>query len=125
MKINFEEFEVIRPMSRRQNRQVVSVFADGGFAVNEELVKAMNTNHFEIYLDKKDCSRLLLVPDGKIITDMGKNNRIKNYAIAERLSKKKIKFPVYYIGEWSEENKCWIGELSITNPNKAGGKIKK
>lgn len=125
MKINFEEFEVIEPIRRKQNKQVVSVFGDGYFAVNEELVKALKTNHFEIHLDKKDCSRLLLVPNGKIITAMGKNNRIKNYAIAEKLTKKKIKFPVYYIGEWNEENQCWIGELSVTNPNKSGGKIKK
>lgn len=125
MKINFEEFEVIEPIRKKQKKQVISIFENGDFAVNDELVKALKTNRFEIHLYKKDCSMLLLDPNGKIITDMGKNNRIKNYAITEKLIKKKTKFPVYYIGEWSEENKCWVGELSVTNPNKSGGKIKK
>lgn len=125
MKINLEEFEVIEPKRKKQNRQVISVFEDGSFSVNEELVKALKTNKFEIHLHKKDCNMLLLNPNGKIITDMGKNNRIKNYAILERLKRQKVKFPIYYVGEWNEENQCWIGELSVTNPNKAGGKIKK
>lgn len=68
---------------------------------------------------------MLLVTNRKILTDMGKSNRIKNYAISDRLIRKKVKFPAYYVGEWSEENKCWLGELVVSNPNKAGVKIKK
>ncbi|HKM22940.1 MAG TPA: hypothetical protein VJZ01_12975 [Lachnospiraceae bacterium] len=44
MRIDFEEFEVIVPVTRKKGRQVVSVFEDGSFAVNGELVKAMKTN---------------------------------------------------------------------------------
>lgn len=44
MKINLEEFEVIEPKRKKQNRQVISVFEDGSFSVNEELVKALKTN---------------------------------------------------------------------------------
>lgn len=68
---------------------------------------------------------MLLVTNRKILTDMGKSNRIKNYAISDRLIRKKVKFPAYYVGEWSEENKSWLGELVVSNPNKAGVKIKK
>ncbi len=125
MKIDFDDFEVIIPELRKPMKQVVSVFEDGSLSVNEALVKGLKTNQFEIRLDKKEQSKMLLIPNGKEITDMGKNNRIKNYAIVKRLEKKKIKFPIYYVGDWDEESKCWIGELSLTNPNKSAVKIKK
>lgn len=125
MKINFDEFEVIVPVTRKQSKQVVSVFADGSFSVNGELVKVMKTNQFEVYLDKKDYCRMLLVPGGKIITDMGKNNRIKNYAISEKLTQKKVTFPAYYSGRWDDDNKCWIGDLVRSNPNKTRISVKK
>lgn len=125
MRINLEEFEVIAPIKKKKNKQVVSVFGDGVFAVNKEVIQVMKTNCFEIYLDRKDCSRMLLVPNGEVVTDMGKTYRIKNYGIAERLSKKRIKLPAYYVGSWNEESECWVGELSVLNPNKSGGRIKK
>ena len=102
MKINFEEFEVITPKKRKKAAQIVSVYSNGGLTVNEELVKAVKTSAFEIRLDAKDCGRILLIPGGSVITDMGKTHRMKNYAVMEKLAKKKIKFPVYYVGEWNE-----------------------
>lgn len=89
------------------------------------MVQVMKTNCFEIHLDRKDCTRILLVPNGRVLTDMGKTYRIENYGIAERLSERKIKFPAYYVGDWDEESGCWIGELSALNPNRTSGRIKK
>ena len=53
MKINFEEFEVIEPIRKKQKKQVISIFENGDFAVNDELVKALKTNRFEIHLYKR------------------------------------------------------------------------
>ena len=87
------------------------------------MAKALKTNRFEIRI-KPDCSRILLIPDGKILIDMGKNNRTKNYAIIEKLTKQKVKFPIYYVG-CLDENQNWIGELVTKNPNKHVGKVMK
>ena len=125
VKINFEEFEVVEPKTWKKDAQIVSIYGNGGMAVNEELIRAVKTNCFEIRLDSRDCGRMLLIPGGSTITNMGKTHRIKNYAVMERLARKKIKFPAYYVGEWSEENQCRIGELSVINPNRSGGRIKK
>jgi len=39
------------------------------------------------------------------------------------LSSKKIKLPAYYVGNWDNENECWIGELVLSNPNKTNKKV--
>lgn len=86
--IDFSEFEVVAPVTRRPTKQVVSIFADGTFAINGELKKHIRANKFEVQI-KKDFSQILLLPEGKVITDMGKNDRIKNYAVREKFMKKK------------------------------------
>ncbi len=122
MKINLDEFEVVRPIARKQVKQVISISNNGDFAINSELRKAIKTSKFEVHI-KKDCTKILLFPNGKEITDVGKNNRIKNYAVLEKLSSKKIKVPAYYVGNWDDENECWIGELVLSNPNKTNKKV--
>lgn len=124
MKINFEEFEVVKPIPRKQAKQVISVFSNGDFAINSELRKTIKSSKFEVHI-KKDCSQILILPNGKEITDVGKNNRIKNYAISEKLEEKKVKFPAYYVGKWDDENECWIGDLVLSNPNKCNKKVTK
>ena len=123
MTVNYNEFEVLVPVTRKQSKQVISIFENGDFVINVELAKALKTNRFEIRI-KPDCSRILLIPDGKILIDMGKNNRTKNYAIIEKLTKQKVKFPIYYVG-CLDENQNWIGELVTKNPNKHVGKVMK
>lgn len=123
MTVNYNEFEVLVPVTRKQSKQVISIFENGDFAINTELAKALKTNRFEIRI-KPDCSRILLIPDGKILIDMGKNNRTKNYAIIEKLTKQKVKFPIYYVG-CLDEKKNWVGELVTKNPNKHVGKVVK
>lgn len=66
---------------------------------------------------KRDCSCLALVKNGDGMVKFGKNGRLKNYELIKKISQKKIKFPVYYIGEWSENEQIWMGELSYNNPN--------
>jgi len=122
MKINFDEFEVVKPIARKQVKQVISISSNGDFAINSELRKAVKTSKFEVHI-KKDCTQILLFPNGKEITDVGNNNRIKNYAVLEKLSSKKIKLPAYYVGNWDNENECWIGELVLSNPNKTNKKV--
>lgn len=122
MKINFDEFDVVKPIARRQINQVISISGNGDFAINGELRKAIKTSKFEVRM-KKDCSQILLVPDGKEITDVGNSNRIKNYAVLERLVSKKVKVPAYYVGNWDDENECWLGELVLANPNKKNKKV--
>lgn len=122
MKINFDEFDVVKPIARRQINQVISISGNGDFAINGELRKAIKTSKFEVRM-KKDCSQILLVPNGKEITDVGNSNRIKNYAVLERLVSKKVKVPAYYVGNWDDENECWLGELVLANPNKKNKKV--
>ncbi len=122
MKINFDEFDVVKPIARRQINQVISISGNGDFTINGELRKAIKTSKFEVRM-KKDCSQILLVPNGKEITDVGNSNRIKNYAVLERLVNKKVKVPAYYVGNWDDENECWLGELVLANPNKKNKKV--
>lgn len=119
-----DDFEVVKPATRKAVKQVVSVLENGDLALNSALCKKLNTNKLEIHI-KKDCSQIVLVPGGKVLLDVTKNNRIKNYIIYEKLEKKKIKFPVYYVGEWDEERAIWMGNLVMTNPNKTIGKVMK
>lgn len=121
VKINFEDFGVIKPVTRKKVKQVVTISNKGDFSINNELRKVIKTSKFEVRI-KKDCSQILLLPDGKEITDVGNHNRMKNYAALEKLMSKKIKIPAYYVGNWSEENGCWIGELVLSNPNRTSKK---
>ena len=122
--LDLSEFEIVKPAIRKDAKQVISIFDNGDLALNSVLSRRLKTNKIEIRI-KKDCSQILLVPEGEVLLDITKNNRIKNYQIYEKLRGKKVKFPVYYIGDWDEENGIWIGELVMTNPNKTKGKVEK
>ena len=104
--INFSDFKVIKPITRKPIKQVISIFEDGNLSINGALRSSIGSNIFEMRI-KNDCSQVALFPDGKIKIDMGKNNRVKNFDIIECLNKKKIKFPVYYLGNWNEDSHVW------------------
>lgn len=123
-KFEMDDFEVVKPATRKAVKQTVSVLENGDLALNSALCKKLNTDKIEIHI-KKDCSQIVLVPGGKVLLDIAKNNRIRNYIIYEKLEKKKIKFPVYYVGEWDEEREIWMGNLVMSNPNKTIGKVVK
>ena len=119
---DLSDFEIVKPAFRKEAKQVISVFDNGDLALNASLRKVLKTNQVEIYI-KKDCSQILLIPEGKVLLDIAKNNRIKNYRVYEKLKDKKMKFPVYYVGEWEEEHNAWLGDLVTINPNKTKGKV--
>ena len=116
--VDLSEFEVVKPAIRKKTKQVVSVLENGDIALNGALVKALNVRMIEIHI-KKDCGQLLLIPDGKEKIDIGKNNRFKNYEIYERLRARKVKLPIYYVGEWNSDKGFWLGDLVSINPNRA------
>ncbi|MBQ8518743.1 MAG: hypothetical protein IJ455_03930 [Agathobacter sp.] len=119
--VNLSDFEIVKPSIRRKTKQVVSVFENGDIAMNEALVKLLNTGAVEIRI-KRDCGQLLLIPNGEERIEIGKNSRFKNYEIYEKLKGRKVKFPVYYVGEWNEENEFWLGDLTTINPNRTVGR---
>ncbi len=119
--VDLSDFEIVEPAIRKEAKQVISIFDNGDLALNSALSKVLKANRVEIRI-KKDCSQILLTPNGTVLLDIAKNNRIKNYTIYEKLKKKKVKFPVYYVGEWNEEKEYWMGDLVMTNPNKTAGK---
>ena len=121
MQVDLSDFEIVKPSIRKKTKQVISVFENGDIAFNEELVKQLDTNACEIRI-KKDCRQLILLPNGTEKLDIGKNSRFKNYEINEKLKRRKIRFPVYYIGEWDDEKEFWLGELSTNNPNRGNSK---
>lgn len=52
MKIDFEEFDVVKPIARKQVKQVISISRKGDFAINGELRKAIKTSKFEVRIKK-------------------------------------------------------------------------
>ena len=115
--VDLSEFEVVRQAVRKKAKQVVSVFETGDVAINDALIKQLKVKELEIRI-KKDCKQLLILPDGEVKLEIGKNSRFKNYDIYEKLKNKRVKFPVYYVGEWDEKNKFWLGDMTAVNPNK-------
>lgn len=116
-KVDLAEFEVIKPSIRKKTKQVISIFENGDVAFNEELVRGMNVKTCEMRI-KKDCSQLIIIPNGEEKIAIGKNFRFKNYEINEKLKQRRIRFPVYYIGVWDDSKEFWLGDLSTNNPNK-------
>lgn len=116
--IDLNEFEIIRPAIRKKTKQVISVFENADISINETLLKTFDDKNIEMRI-KKDCGQLLIIPNGEECIEIGKNNKFKNYEIYERLKKRRVKFPVYYVGEWFEDKKYWLGYLTSVNPNKS------
>lgn len=114
---DFSDFDTIFPSTKKGTKLVVSVFENGTFALNTYLLNYFPQYEAEIKL-KKDCSQLALLKHGMTKINLGKNGRIKNYDISQRIKDKKITFPVYYVGKWDAGNEMWIGNLVTENPNK-------
>ena len=114
---DFADFITVQPSSKRATKMVVSVLPDGTFAVNTPLLKCFSSRHAEVRL-KADGSQMLLIENGVVLLNFGKNGRIKNYNVVAQLQDLNIKLPLYYVGEWNEEKRMWIGNLSPENPNR-------
>ena len=116
-KYDFSDFVTISNLKKRENSLVVSIFQDGTFSLNSSLLQYFPERKVEVKL-KQDCSQLVIIRNGDIRIDLGKNGRIKNYDIVKRLEEQKTKFPVYYVGIWDEGEEIWIGDFTTHNPNK-------
>lgn len=113
---DLSEFEHINASPRESLKMVVSVMADGTIALNGQLLKCIENCEAEIKL-KADSSYLALIKDGIGMVKFGKNGRTKNYELVNKISQKKKKLPVYYVGEWDGKGKVWLGKLIDYNPN--------
>lgn len=112
----FEDFEDVLPISKKESFLVVSVLPNNTLAISSHLLSFFPKKETGIKI-KKDASQLMLIPDGEPKIYLGKNGRTKNYFISKKLQQCHKKTPAYYVGEWDEEKKLWLGYLSATNPN--------
>lgn len=114
---NFEDFEDVLPIPRRNSFLVASVLKDDTLCINSHLLSFFPNKIAGIKI-KKDASQLILIPNGEPSIQLGKNGRTKNYYLSQKLAQCHKKLPVYYVGEWDDEKNYWVGVLSLTNPNK-------
>lgn len=122
-KYDFSDFEIIEPSRRKKANMVLSVFEDGTVSANGKLLEHFPEYYTEVRL-KNDGTEIVLLSKGKNRINLGKNGRIKNYDIVQKLKKSKVRMPAYYVGEWDEEEQLWIGKYSGYNPSR-GEKHKK
>lgn len=115
-KYNFDDFETIESCTRKKKELVVSIMTDGTFSLNPKLFEYFPNQKAEIKL-KKDSSEIALLSNGTTLVYLGKNGRTKNYKIVEKMKKNKIKLPVYYVGEWDQDEGVWIGKIAGVHPN--------
>lgn len=120
---DFSDFVTVQPSTKRNVKLVVSVLSDGTFALNTPLRSCFSENRAEVKI-KNDGSQLVLIADGTVNIDFGKNGRTKNYVILEKMHTLKKKLPVYYVGDWNAEHGVWVGNISSANPNKSKKKQK-
>lgn len=113
----FADFEVVDPSTTKSPKEVLSVMSSGTIGVNSTLLKHFKEFCAEIRL-KKDCTEIIMLKNGQVMTNLGKQGRVKNYNLAERLKQANMKFPIYFVGEWNEEKGIWHGEILPYNPNK-------
>lgn len=113
----FDDFEIIDPSTVKSPKEVLSVMSSGTIAMNPVLLKHFEDFSAEIRL-KKDCTEIIMLKYGKVLTNLGKQGRVKNYNLVERLKKANMRFPLYFVGEWDEEKELWHGKAMQYNPNK-------
>lgn len=117
MSFNFEEFEIIKPNSKRQKAMVISILKNGSINFNTRLLEKFPRYELEMRIHK-DGKIILIQEDGNVMIKLNKNGRIQNDNIISALEKSRIKFPAYYIVERNEEEGLWVGRLHYENPNK-------
>lgn len=114
---DFSDFETIEKNIKKELTLVLTIFEDGSFALNSPLLVKFPERRAEIKL-KRDCSQIALLLNGEKKINLGKNGRTKKYYILNRLKEQNKKFPIYYSGEWDENEKIWLGDITDINPNK-------
>lgn len=106
---DFSEFETI-------GNRVLVVSINKSFVLNTPLRKCFPGRKAELRI-KNDCSQIVLLANGEKRLNIMTNGKINNSNIFSLLKQKDIKLPVYYVGEWDDKAKIWIGDLCYENPN--------
>ena len=114
--INWEEFDVIMPKSRKEIKLVATITGNGSIRLNSAMLKALDAQNFEMRL-KKDGKVLAILSSGKQLLSVKKSGEIKNYHIIEKLENLKVNFPAYYVFTYDAKNQAFIGQYSAYNPN--------
>lgn len=123
-KYDFSDFTIIENVTRKEMQEVLSIMENGMIAANSKLLKHFDDGKTEIRI-KGDASEIALLAKGEKKINLGKNGRVKNYQLPDYIKKNRIKLPVYFVGEWDDEEKIWLGHLSQYNPNKGKKHIQK
>lgn len=113
------EYVVNNKKNHKTRALVASVFNDGSFYLNSKLFTLFPSGEIHAKL-KPDGTQLVIFKDCDSENEklhFRKNRKIKNYHLLNLLTQLNISFPVYYVGEWDDEEKLWIGNLSKENPN--------
>lgn len=114
VRTNEDEYWIIQDSTRKNTKGVVSIMQNGDFVLNTTMKKCLEGKNIRIMLKKNGKEmKISLDENGEI--KIGKNGKIKNYDMVNKIEMLKIKFPVYFVGSWTGNE--WIGEYSKSNPN--------
>ena len=116
MIINWKDFEPVPHQSRREQLLYIKVTKDGSFMINSNLLRAIESSGYELHV-AKDGRQLAIRTGEEIDIKLPKTGIVKNYDVVSKLHSKKIKMPVYYVGDKDEDGN-WLGELTYNNPRK-------
>ena len=115
MKINWNEFETILPTANKREMCLVTVHKDGVIVFNSSFMKKISDDaKIEVRLSKN--GKQLVILKGNESIKNPKSGRFVNFNVLDRMKKHKNSFPVFFIMQWNEEEKIWLGNISPFDP---------
>ena len=116
-KYDFDGYKTITESTRKEPELYASITEDGDFRLNEKLCALFPQQKARVIMKPDGSQLVLLFPEDKKETIcFGENGSTKNYHIVKELSDLGKAFPVYYVGDWDEEENIWIGIFTNENP---------
>ena len=118
-KYNFDGYKEIKTSFTKPKELVASVKEDGSFSISSSLSFLLTNKNIQVKI-KPDGTQLVMLitrESGPETLRFGVSRIIKNYHLQKILKDLNISFPAYYVGEWDDEEKLWIGNLSKENAN--------
>lgn len=109
--IDFSDFVMIKPQSPREPELKLNVYEIGEIRLNSPLQRALKSRSVEVFLEK-DCSRVLLKPDGENVILFTKAGTAKNRDIVKMMKNLNMEFPVIYIVKWNSKYGIWEGRIA-------------
>lgn len=118
-KYDFAGYKSITESTKKEPALVVSIMEDGSFRLNSKLLDLFPDKKAKVFM-KPNGEELVLIDAGEEdgLVRFGSSGSTRNYILVNMLKKLKKSFPVYYVGEWDEEERVWIGKYSSENPNR-------